>query len=190
MRPGFPSQTGSAAGRSALLRGCLAILWALTGCTPAFDWREFRPEGVPLSLMFPCKPDGHARMLALADAPVKWTLHACQAGEVTWGLAWADVSDPARVGPALLALRDSSQANLGAPEATARPLKVTGATPQPASGRWAMTGRAPNGRMAHGEVAVFAKGTVVFQATALSFTSAPGSAEAFETFFAALRFAS
>lgn len=165
-------------------------LWALAGCTPALDWREFRPEGVALTLMMPCKPDGHARMLALAGAPVKWTLHACQAGDVTWGLAWADVSDPARVGPALLALRETSQANLAAPEATLRTLKVAGATPQPASGRWGLAGRAPNGRSAHGEVAVFARGTVVFQATALSLAPASAATDAFETFFAALRFRS
>jgi hypothetical protein len=170
--------------------GCLAAVWTLTACAPTLDWREFRPDGVALTATFPCKPDGHARVVPLAGVSVKLTLHACQAGDATWAVTWADMQDPARVAPALRGLRESSEANFGAQAGSARPLKVPGATPQPDGGRWALSGRAPDGRALNGEVAVFARGTVVFQATTLSFAPLSKSVEAFETFFTALRLGS
>jgi hypothetical protein len=143
---------------------------ALTSCTPGLDWREFRPEGASaLQLLYPCKPDGHARQLNLAGQPVRLTLHACRADGATWGLAWADVGDPARVAPALQALRQAFEANVAASASVpSAGWRVPGATPQPASGHWTLQGRLPEGGVIHGEVAVFAHGTRVFQATVLS----------------------
>lgn len=166
---------------------CGLALGGLGACAPTLDWREFRPEGTSLAMMFPCKPDGHARLVPLAGAQVRLSLHACQAGEGTWALAWADLRDPRGVPLALRELQASSQANVSASAASPRPLRLPGATPQPDSGRWSLSGRAPDGRALRGEVAVFSRGTVVFQATHLSFSATPDLAEAVETFFTSLR---
>ena len=98
-------------GARALLRLLRALcatmaLTVLAACTPTLDWREVRPGAAEAVALFPCKPASHARELALAGQQVKLTLHACQAGDATWGLAWADVGDPGRVADALQALQD------------------------------------------------------------------------------------
>lgn len=156
----------------------------LAACSPALDWRELRPEDSAAVAMFPCRPSVHARQLPLAGAPVRLTLHACQAGEVTWALAFADLGDPGRVGTALDELRRSAAANVGATEARTLPLAVTGATPWPGSGRQAMSGRRADGAPVQSQVAVFAKGSRVYQATAIGPALPP---EALETFFGGLR---
>ena len=84
----------------------------VSACAPALDWREVRVGAADSVALFPCKAASHARVIALAGQQVKLTLHACQAGEATWGLAWADVGDPARVGAALQGLQVCRRAGL------------------------------------------------------------------------------
>ncbi len=161
-----------------------AAVW-LAACAPALDWREWRPEGSGLAALMPCKPDNQTREVRLADMPLRLTLHACNAGGVTWALAFADVGDPAKVGAALEDLRTSALRNLQAAESTPLPLKVDGATPNAASQRLQFSGRMPDGRPVTEQTALFAKGTRVFQAVALGPTLDP---EGMATFFDNLRF--
>jgi len=170
--------------------GWAAVLGAtalLAACAPALDWREVRVGAADSVALFPCKAASHARLITLAGQQIKLTLHACQAGDATWGLAWADVGDPTRVGAALQGLQEAARANLGGATAQARSLVVKGQTPHASAGLWSLDGRYPDGKPAMGQVAVFSRGTVVFQATALGL---PASAEAVDTFFGALRFGS
>jgi hypothetical protein len=159
----------------------------LAACAPVLDWRELRPEGSSLAVLMPCKPDRRARNVSLAATQVRLVLYACSAGDVTWGVAFADIGDPARVGPALDELRASAAQNLGAAEASVLPLRVEGATPNPASQRVQLAGHLPDGRAAIEQIAVFAKGTRVFQAVALGRKL---EAEAVATFFDSLRLGS
>ncbi len=161
--------------------GCAALLAA---CAPALDWRELRPEGSGLALLMPCKPDSQARHVGLASTQVRLALYACSAGGVTWGVAFADIGDPARVGAALDELRASAAKNLGAAEAVELPLQVAGATPNPSSRRVQFPGRMPDGRAVTEQTAVFAKGTRVYQAVAVGQALEP---EAVAMFFGSLR---
>jgi hypothetical protein len=165
-----------------------AALWAaatLWACTPALDWREVRPPGSGIVALLPCRPSAATREVVLAgQPPLRMSLHACSAGGRTWGLGVVDVNDPTRVDATLVALRESAAGNLGATAGGSLPLKVPGATPQRASSRVAFGGVAPDGRKLLGEAAVFARGTVVVQATVLG-EALP--ADAAETFFAGLR---
>ena len=165
---------------------CLA--WAaaglLTGCAPALDWREVRPEAGGITLLFPCKPDHQARRLSLAGTEVRLVLHACNAGGATFALAFADVGDPGRVAPALGELESATQRNLSAGAAEPLPLKLDGATPNANSRRSSFSGRMPDGRTAVGQTAVFAKGTRVYQATMLGERV---DVDAADTFFGNLR---
>ena len=162
----------------------LVLLASLAGCSPALDWREVRVEDREAVLLLPCKPAAHARQVRLGEGPVKLTLQACQAAGMTWGVASADVGDPGRVAAALEALRASSAGNLGSQPGASLPLQVAGATPQPGSGRAAYVGRRPDGQPLQAQVAVFSRGTVVYQATVLGERL---SAEAAETFFGSLK---
>jgi hypothetical protein len=166
----------------------LTLMAVLAGCSPAHDWREVRPEGSGLVLLLPCRPDAHARDVALAGRTLKLALVACSAGGQTWAVAYGDVADPAAVGPALDELRTAAARNLGAGAAPApAALAVPGATPNAGSGRFAVAGKLPDGTAVQEQAAVFARGTLVFQATAVG---AQLPAEAAETFFASLRFPS
>lgn len=159
------------------------LLW---GCAPALDWREVRPEGSGATALFPCKPDSHARKVALGPQPVRLVLHACNAGGATWALAHADVEDPARVGAALGELQAAAARNLGATPSGELALKIEGATPNPLSRRVEIQGTFPDGRKVTEQLAVFANGTRVFQATAVGEKL---DLDAAETFFSALRVA-
>lgn len=165
----------------------LLLAAALGACAPALDWRELRPEGSGLQLMLPCRPTTQARSVSLAGRSVKLSLLACSAGEQTWALAFADVGDPAVVAAALDELRTSAARNLGAEVQAARPLDVPGATPNPGSQRFAVDGRLPDGSAVQEQAAVFARGTLVFQATAVG---ARLGGDAVDTFFGSLRFPS
>jgi hypothetical protein len=161
---------------------CAALL--LAACSLAMDWREVRPESSGAALMLPCKPASHARNVMLAGASARLTLYACTAGGVTWALAHADVKDPALVGVALRELRATAAANLGAGPEAPIAWRIAGATPNPDSGRFELGGRLPDGQPVREQLAVYAHGTTVFQATALGERL---DAESLEVFFAGLR---
>ena len=158
----------------------------LTACAPALDWRDVRPADSGVQLLMPCKATPQARQLRLSGRAVKLSLHACSAGGHTWALAFADVTDPTQVGGALNELRAAAANNLGATAVQPVALAVPGATPHPASERVLIAGRLPNGQPVQEQVAVFAFGTRVFQATVLAEAL---NTEAVETFFGALRVA-
>jgi hypothetical protein len=175
----FPNRAAWRVG-PALLAGM-----AVVGCSPTLDWRDWRPAEGGVVLTLPCKPTPQTRTVQLAGQPVRLSLHACSAGGQTWALAYADVGDPTRLTAALVELRDSAARNLGAE--TLRPgppLRVSGATPHAESGRWSLSGRMPDGKPVDEELAVFARGTWVFQATVLGAQLPP---EGVTTFFESLR---
>ena len=150
-------------------------LLGLAACAPALDWREVRLGDSGLSALFPCKPLSQTRRVRLGPDPVRLELHACTADTATWAVAFA-------------ALRDAAALNFSASSTQPRALQVEGATPNPASQRVQLQGRLPDGRALSAGLAVFAKGTRVFQATVVSHQRDP-DAEAIDGFFANLRFA-
>ncbi|ODV11881.1 MAG: hypothetical protein ABT20_04820 [Rubrivivax sp. SCN 70-15] len=157
---------------------------ALAACSPTLNWRDVRPEGSGAALLMPCRPDEQRRDVTLAGASVKLSMSACRAGAQTWALAHADVVDEARVSAALTELRVAAAANLGASAPQALALNVPGATPNPASQRLRLAGHLPDGTAVEEDVAVFARGTRVFQATVIGPSL---SAEGVQTFFTSLR---
>ncbi len=169
-----------------------AAAWVLAGaagllvaCTPSLDWRDVRPEGALVQLQMPCKPNGQSRDVNLGGARVNLALHACAAGQLTWGLAAADMADPARVGPALAELAASAAGNLAAQPAPMQPLVINGATPNASSGLQRLSGRLPDGQPAQMQVAIFTRGTWVYQASVLGEKIDEAAAQ---TYFASLRF--
>ena len=163
----------------------LALVCAAAACTPVLDWRDVRPEGAGLLALFPCKPSSHARRLPLAGVGVEMTLFACTAGGATYAVGFADLGEAQRVGPALDEMAEAAARNIGATGARpAVPLRIDGATPHAQTGRWRLHGQLADGQRVEEQVAVFARGTKVFQATVVG---ARLDAHAIETFFGALR---
>lgn len=167
-------------------RPCVAAALAalLAACSPTLNWRDVRPEGSGATLLMPCRPDEQRRDVTLAGATVRLSMSACRAGAQTWALAHADVGATSRVSAALTELRVAAAANLGASAPRTRPLDVPGATPNTASQRLQLAGHLPDGTAVQEEVAVFARGTRVFQATVIG-PSLP--ADGVQTFFTSLR---
>jgi hypothetical protein len=155
------------------------------GCAPVLDWRIVRPPATHVESLFPCKPDSTQRVISIAGAEVPMSVYACGADDAIYALGFADVVDPARVGTALLALRDAAQAHLEPTSAAvSAPLHVPGMTPNAASAMWTLHGRAADGRDRQYQLALFAFGTHVYQATIVSKRE---DMEARGTFFGALR---
>jgi hypothetical protein len=156
----------------------------LAGCSPALDWREVRPADTGAQLLLPCKPASHARELTLAGQKVRMVLHACRAADTTWAVAWAELDDPGRTAPALAELKSSAAANVGASRLQPLAGRTPGETPNPESGRYAVSGRLPDGQLVQGRLVLAARGPAVMQATALG----PRPDEtALDTFFDSLR---
>lgn len=162
----------------ALLASC-----AVLACTPALNWREVRPPGAGVGVQLPCKPSVFARDLVLQGVTVRWHLLSCSAEGLTWALAYGELSDPALVAPALQTLHAAAQRNLGAETAVSVFWSPPGATPNVHAKRVRMRGNFPDGRPVVEELAVFARGTSVYQASVLGPEVAP---EAAEVFFASL----
>lgn len=171
------TQVSKAAGRGGGLRGRAAVpvrrvatallvgSALLSACSPALDWRQLRPEGWGLGVSLPCRPADLARRVPLAGAPVDLRLLACSADGHTFAMASADMGEPARVDPALLALGAAAIANVRGRVDAEQPAAVPGMTPYPGARRWQVSGRLPDGVAVREQVLVFAHGLRVFQAT-------------------------
>ncbi len=157
---------------------------ALLGCAPTFDWREFQAEGSGIVATFPCKPDRHSRSVALAAQAVRMEMLVCSAGDVTFALSFADLSEPGQVGATLAELQALAASNLGAARADRIDAAVPGMTPSPKAARLRLEAMQANGASLQEQATFFAKGLRVYQATVLG-KKVP--AEAADTFFAGLR---
>jgi hypothetical protein len=156
----------------------------LGACSPALDWRELKTADGHVAFLLPCKPTVQERAVQLADRAVKLALQACAAQGQTWGVATADLADPAAVGPALAELARSAAANVQGQIGSDRAARVPGATPNDGNRQLVLSGRQPGGQPVAMQLVVFAHGTRVVQATVLG---AQVGAEAADTFFGGLR---
>lgn len=160
---------GWLAGRARRPRALLlAGLWGLvlSACSPSMDWRQMRPADWTITVALPCRPSQVARAVPLAGPPVTMSMLSCSVGDQLYAVAAVDMGDPARVGPALRALREAARANVAGQVRSERPAQVPGMTPADAR-RVLIEGRRPDGQAVRVEVLVFAHGTRVYQATVL-----------------------
>jgi hypothetical protein len=154
------------------------VVGCVMACAPSLDWREVRPLGSGLTVMFPCKPTSQERQLNLLGHIEVMVLHACQAADITWALAQMDVGDPTRVGPVMAELRAAAQAKMGAPTQAWSALPTTlRATPNDQSGQARFAAVGPQDRPLQMHQALFAHGTLVFQASVLG-ASIPAEGQA------------
>ena len=130
--------------------------------------------------------DQGVRTVPLAGGPIRMTMLACQADGAMYAVAFADLADPTRVGPALDQMQTALAANLGAAPGPSSPASVPGMTPNPRAQRVHVDGRFPDGTAVAQEAAFFALGTRVYQAAVMGPRL---RVEALETFFGSLKVA-
>lgn len=147
----------------------IAILFgaSLVACAPTFDWREVRPEASGAALQFPCKPESRTRVVTLDGEAVTMTMVSCTVQGVTFSLVHADLGDPARVTPALIAMRTALAANAEAREVKAEPFSLAGMTPNDHAVRVRYSGRSPDGAPIEEEAAFFTRGMRIYQGAVL-----------------------
>jgi hypothetical protein len=168
----------------------MMALLALSGCSPALNWREVNLAEPGLVTMFPCRPVAQTRELPLAGHSLAPRLHACEADGNTYAVMAMDVRDPAAVNAVLEALRETSLAKLGSTgseSAGHAGWQVPGMTPQAAAGRWTLTHAAAGEPPLRMGTALFARGTWVVQASVIG--PASNKDQGSEPFFEGLRFA-
>ncbi|MGZ5131415.1 MAG: hypothetical protein ACXWCV_08585 [Caldimonas sp.] len=163
-----------------------ALLLVLAACAPPLDWRDSRPEGSGVAMLFPCRPDRHERPVRIGKATLRMQMHSCEAAGATFSLAFVDAPQPDQVVPLLAELRSHAAANIAGVVAEPRPFEPPGATPNEQSGLLRIEGHLPDGRRVVEHAAFFVKGLRLYQATAIG---AALPAEAVETFFGAIKVA-
>lgn len=161
----------------------LLALW-LCACAPALDWRQASLEGSGVTALFPCRPASISKSTQIGGRPITMSMHACTADGSTFALSSAQIDDVRAVGPVLAELSASAARNIGADLGAGAPFQVPGMTPHVAARSFLMAGRRADGGVLFEYMAVFTKGTRVYQVFVLG--SHP-DAEAARTFFSSLR---
>ena len=172
------------------VRGAAAALAAAAlvaaACSPVFDWREARLDGIGVALLFPCRPVMEERRTRIGAAAAPIQVHSCAAGGALFALAALDAADPAVVTPMLDAIRVQTAANLSGTATELGAFAPPGVTPNPRNARLAIAGKRPDGRRVVAQGAFFVKGLRLYQATVLN-ADVAGGPEAADTFFGAIR---
>ena len=165
----------------------LATLLALAACSPAFNWREVRPENTRLSLLLPCKPDKAQKVVPLGGQATALSMLGCDAGGATFAVAVADLGDAAKAAPVLALWQDLTLTNMKAVASSRQwlPFRIPGASAAPAVSRVLAQGQRIDGTAVTGQAAYFAYGSQVFQVVVYAPQMAPEVAEAF---FSSLKF--
>ena len=182
MNPEKHSDTPVAKRRGAIARRCveLGALLALAGCGPTFDWRSVPLPDTQLVAELPCRPGRFQRDITVAGTPLKLFMLSCEAGGVTYGVATADVGDPARVETVLRALRASAAAAIRSADSPAGALNMPGVTPFSGNSSAHLHGQRPDGETVEEAIRVFGRGTRVFQASAVGASLPEAAVKPFE----------
>jgi hypothetical protein len=158
---------GSVRGGRGSWLAALAAAQALAACSPTFDWRSVAVPGTQLVAELPCRPSRFQREVSVDNLRLQLFMLSCEAGGVTYGVATADVGDPARVDGVLRALRDSAAEAIRSTGSPAGALNLHGSTPFSGNSSAHLHGQRPDGQAVDEAIRVFARGSQVFQASAL-----------------------
>jgi hypothetical protein len=160
-------------------------LAACGACAPTWDWRTVRVPDTQLTAELPCRPGRFQRDVVVAGAPLKLFMLSCEAGGVTYGVATADVADVTRVDAVLHALSEGAGASIRSSDPALGALNMNGITPFSGNTSARLHGRRPDGEQVDESIRVFARGSRIFQATAIGPTLPEAALGPFE---AGLRF--
>ena len=158
-----------------------------SGCSPKLNWRDVQPSNTGLTLLLPCKPNQGEKIVPLGGRPTKMTMMGCDAGGATFAVAVADLGDAPNVPEVLSQWQALTLTNMQATPTTtqSRPLRVPGASSEPAPVLVLAQGLQPDGSAVNGWAAYFTKGSQVVQVVMYATAIEPVAAE---IFFASIKF--
>lgn len=145
----------------------LGLCGLLSACAPTLNWRVVE-VGPQAGVQFPCKPEHAERVLALAGAPARAAMWACEAGGISWSVTRLDVPDPAHLGEVLRESRLGLARRLQGSEESGQPVQLNGMTPNPEARRVVILGPAGEGLPARAEAVFVTRGLQVFQLVAMA----------------------
>lgn len=160
--------------------GAAAIAAALAGCSPPLEWRDVRLPDTALFAQLPCRPGRFGREVTVAGRPLQLFMLSCEAGGVTFGVATADVGDAGQVPAVLDGLAAAAASALRAGKPRFTPFSPAGATPFTGNVSARLRGVRPDGKAVQESIRVFARGTRVFQASAIGGTLPDEAVKPFE----------
>jgi hypothetical protein len=146
----------------------LAVVSCLGACTPTWDWRSVPLPDTQLVTELPCRPSRFQRDVMVAGVPLKLFMLSCESGGVTYGVATAEVVDATRVDAVLHALADGARAAIRSADAPPGAFNMSGTTPFAGNTSAHLHGKRPDGEAIEESIRVFARGTRVFQASAVA----------------------
>lgn len=156
------------------------VLAVFAACSPAFNWREVRPDDTALTVLLPCKPDKAQKTVPLLGKPTALRLLGCDAGGAAFAVAVADVGSAANAPAALAQWQAVTLTGMKAdPNSVRRPMALPGALPTPAPVLVEARGQRADGTSVHSQALYFAQGSQVFQVVMLASQRAPDQAETF-----------
>ncbi|MEP6504245.1 MAG: hypothetical protein ABJD97_13000 [Betaproteobacteria bacterium] len=142
-------------------------MFLLAACTPTWDWRTVPVPDTQLTAEMPCRPGRFQRDVVVAGTPLKLFMLSCEAGGVTYGVATAEVADLTRVDAVLHALSEGAGAAIRSADSPIGALNLSGITPFSGNASARLHGKRPDGQQVDESIRVFARGSRVFQATAI-----------------------
>jgi len=181
--------------RTAALLAAMAVVTAvatLSGCSPAFNWRDVQLEPSGLTALLPCKPDRATRDVVLGGDLVALQMAGCEAGGATFTVAYAVARDATQATAWREAWKTAMATKLQAQQPVEAPVLVRGADAVPAPLRLTAEGSDAAGRKVSAQVWWFAQsasagapaGVTLYQATMLG---QPAELVAATTFFEGLQ---
>lgn len=93
----------------------LALLLAVTlsACSPKYDWRDYRSQDAPYSVLFPGKPAKQTRTVKLGQLEVSMSMTAADIDGVIFAVGSASVADAAQAAVAVAAMQTAMVNNIG-----------------------------------------------------------------------------
>jgi len=146
----------------------VALGVSLTGCAPAFDWRELTLANTGIAVRLPCRPSTETRPLATSDGvpAVDFSLRSCDVDGVWFGVGHAALDDPANVDQWLKRWDAAVAQRFAVSDPEDRTWTPPGCTPHPATVWRTGAGHLPDGRPVSVTWLLFAYGPHIVQATA------------------------
>lgn len=166
----------------------LPVLAWLASCSPAWNWREIRLDGAPLTIMLPCKPDHASQAVTLAGHSVPLSMTGCETGGATLAVSRMLLPVGASPGAALAQWRAATLAGMRAQAASEQPFQPAGSLALPESVRLSARGQTREGRPVGAQAVWFAavnpQGVWLFHAVIYA---DPVASDVADTFFSGLR---
>jgi hypothetical protein len=163
-----------------LFAGCT---FALTGCSPTYNWRDIRWDRAELKMQLPCKPDQGSRQMTLAGQQVEIEMMGCEAGAALFAIAHIHLGDPDQAAVMLSQWQAAMLGNMQAKAVQIVPYTPKGVMAQRLPARLSAQGQRQDGSPVEAQVLWFSRGPHLYQA--VIYADKP-NLEAIETFFAGI----